>query len=92
MPCMHYLNFYADQLATDEGHKSDHKDKSIYLHNIRESVLTATLDLIGSIENLLHESAEEKIHKPDGPSVTTDDLSAERSCRPVSSSYENPVT
>ena len=106
-PCMHYVpshieqtaqgfkltgNFYADQLATNGRHKSDPKDKSRYLHNIRESVLTATLNFIESVENLLQKSEEEKNHNLDGPSVTTDDLSAKRSCRPGSSSYENPVT
>ena len=85
-------NFYADQLVTNGRHKSDPKDKSRYLHTIRDSVLTATLDLIDSIEHLLQESEEEKNQNPDGPSVTTDDLSAKRSCRPGSSSSENPVT
>ena len=106
-PSMHYLpshikktaqgfkrtgNFYADQLATNGRHKSDPKDKSRYIHNIRESVLTATLNLIDSIDHLLQESEEEKNQNPDDPSVTTDDLSTKRSCRPGSSSYENPVT
>ena len=57
-------NFYADQLAADGRHKSDPKDKSRYLHNIRESVLTATLNLIDSIQTFSTNQRRRKTTNP----------------------------
>ena len=83
-------NFYADRLATNGRKKSNPQDKSRYLHVIRESVLSATIELIDSVEHLLHN--EEETVNPDGPSANADDLSAKRSCRPGSFTHEGPVT
>lgn len=106
-PSMHYVpshieqtsqgfkrtcNFYADQLATTGRNKSGPNDKSKYLHVIRNHTLSATIDLIDSIEELLQKEEVEKHHNSDGPSASADDLSAKRSCQPGSPSSENPVT
>ena len=70
----------------------------MFLKNVKNMTLIVNMTLIALSTvsliwtALLQESDKEKNQNPDGPSVTTDDLSAEHSCRPGSSSYENPVT
>ena len=84
-------NFYTDRLATDGRLRSDPNDKSRYLHTIRAKTLTATLDLIDSIEGILQQMIEMIFCNPDGPSASADDLSASRLCQP-GLSIEGPVT
>ena len=85
-------NFYADRLATAGRKKSNPDDLSRCLRVIRERTLSATLELIDNIEDLLHKVEELNHHNPDGPSASADDLSASRSCRPGFSTSESSVT
>ena len=80
-------NYYADILATEGRKMSTHEDKSKYLETLRGTLLTATIQMLESIDNKLN-----IFRIPDGPSTHVDDLSAQHLCRPGSSQYEDPVT
>ena len=64
-----------------------HEDKSKYLETLRGNLLTATMQMLESIDKKLN-----IFRIPDGPSTHVDDLSAQPLCRPGSSQYEDPVT
>ena len=61
-------------------------DKSKYLEVVRENLLTATTQMLDSIDKKLN-----IFRIPDGPSIHVDDLSAPRSCQPGSSQHDDPV-
>ena len=88
----HTGNFYADRLASIGRHMSNPNDKSRYLHTIRMSLLSGTIDIIDAIENILYQKEQEISCEPDGPSAGADDLSAPRLCRPGLSVHGSPAT
>ena len=63
------------------------EDGSKYLEAVRGNLLTATIQMVESIDKKLN-----IFRIPDGPSIHVDDLSAQHLCRPGSSQYEDPVT
>ena len=63
------------------------EDDSKYLEAVRGNLLTATFQMVESIDKKLN-----IFRIPDGPSTQVHDLSALRLCRPGSSQYEDPVT
>ena len=80
-------NYYADILATEGRKMSTPDDGSKYLEAVRGNLLTATIQMVESIDKKLN-----IFRIPDGPSTHVDDLSALHLCRPGSSQHDDPVT
>ena len=80
-------DYYADMLATEGRKMSTPDDKYKYLEVVRGNLLTATTQMLDSIDKKLN-----IFRIPDGPSIHVDDLSAPRSCQPGSSQHDDPVT
>jgi hypothetical protein len=62
-------NYYADILATEGRKMSTNEDKSKYLETLRGNLLTATIQMLESIDKKLN-----IFRIPDGPSIHVDDL------------------
>ena len=91
-PLMHFVPSHIEN--TSQGKKrtgyyyaATHEDKSKHLDSLRGNLLTATIQMLESIDKKLY-----IFRIPDGPSIHVDDLSAQHLCRPGSSQYEDPVT